>query len=166
MTTGGGMRRPAFLAALALAAALPGSGALGQARSGAASWPINTYLSDVDMARADAAIEAAAEGPPGTTVGFYNAASNVNGTVTAGDETSGVLSGGRGRRPTCRTFQVSAFLPPQYQSAWVLEPRWRDPFRINGPGSVERQIQTRPPSHPRFAWTACRGPDGQWTPPG
>jgi hypothetical protein len=154
------MRTPAFLAALALAAALPGSGALAQTRTGAASWPINTYLTDVDIARADAAIAAAAEGPPGTTVGFYNSASNVNGTVTAGDETSGR------RRPTCRSFEVSAFLPPQYQSAWVLEPRWHDPFRLSGPGSVERQIQTRPPSHPRFTWTACRGPDGQWSPPG
>src|SRR5215470_12526492 len=117
----GGMRRSALVAALALAAPLMlaplvlaplvlVTPALAQTRSGAASWPINTYLTDVDMARADAAIARAADGPLGTTAGFYSAETGVNGTVTASDETHG-----RGR-PTCRTFQVSAFLPPQYQS--------------------------------------------------
>jgi hypothetical protein len=151
------MRRPALLAALALFATALVSPALGQTRSGAASWPINTYLTDVDMARADAAIATAAEGPLGTTAGFYNSASGVNGTVTASDETSGR------RRPTCRTFQVTAYLPGQYSTVWVNEPRWVDPFRRSG-GAVERQVQTRPPSTQRFAWTACRGPEGRWMP--
>jgi surface antigen len=154
------MRALALLAALALAAspalAQPNTGV---ARTGAASWPINTYLNDVDMARADAAIATAAEGPLGASAGFYNAQTGVNGTVTASDETRG-----RGRA-TCRTFQVAAYLPPQYSTAWVNEPRWMDPFR-RSPGAVERQVQTRPPSTQRFAWTACRGPDGRWTPPG
>jgi surface antigen len=145
--------RAAIVAALALAA----SPALGQTRSGAASWPINTYLDDVDMARADAAIATAAAGPLGTTAGFYNAATGLNGTVTASDETSGR------RRPTCRTFQVTAYLPAQYATGWFLEPRWVDPFRRSG-GAVERQVQTRPPSTQRFAWTACRDSDGRWTP--
>jgi hypothetical protein len=157
------MRTPVLLAALALvstALVSPAliSPALGQSRSGAASWPINTYLTDVDMARADAAIATAAEGPLGTTAGFYNSTTGVNGTVTASDETSG-----RGRRPACRTFQVTAYLPGQYSTVWVNEPRWVDPFRRSG-GAVERQVQTRPPSTQRFAWTACRGPDGRWTP--
>ena len=147
------MRALAILAVAALAA----SPALAQTRTGAASWPINTYLNDVDMARADAAIATAAEGPLGTTAGFYNSQSGVNGTVTASDETRG-----RGR-PTCRTFQVVAYLPPQYSTAWVNEPRWMDPFR-RSPGAVERQVQTRPPSTQRFAWTACRGADGRWAP--
>lgn len=148
------MRAAGLIAALALAA----SPALAQSGSGAATWPINTYLNDVDMARADAAIATAAEGPLGTTGGFYNPATGVNGTVIASDETR------RGRsRPTCRTFQVTAHLPAQYETAWVNEPRWLDPFRRNF-GAVERQIQIRPPSTQRFAWTACRGPDGRWTP--
>jgi surface antigen len=152
------VRRAASLALLALAL-LAGSPAAAQPRSGAATWPINTYLNDVDIARADAAIAAAAEGPLGTSVGFDNAGTGVHGTVTASDETSGR------RRPTCRTFQVTAFLPPQYETAWVIEPRWYDPFRReSGPISVERRIQTRPPSIQRFAWSACRGPDGRWMP--
>jgi len=147
------MRAPALIAALALAAAP----ALAQPRSGAATWPINTYLNDVDIARADAAIAQAADGPLGTAGAFNNPGTGVNGTVIASDET-------RGRRqPTCRTFQVTAFLPPEYQTHWVNEPRWFDPFRVN-PGAVERRVQVRPPSTQRFAWTACRATDGQWVP--
>jgi hypothetical protein len=157
------MRMPAFVAALALAAVpllgvgLLGGSALAQTSSGAATWPIVSALTDVDIQRADAAIATAGAGPLGATVGFFNSRSGLNGTIVANADAPGR------RRATCRTFQVVVFLQAQYQSSWVLEPRWVDPFRRSG-GAVERETMVRPQSNPRFTWTACRAADGSWAP--
>jgi hypothetical protein len=157
------MRMRAFLAALALAAssilgtAMLGGGALAQTSSGAATWPIVGALTDVDIQRADAAIATAGAGPLGATVGFFNSQSGLNGTIVASAEAPGR------RRASCRTFQVVVFLQAQYQSSWVLEPWWVDPFRRSG-GAVQRETMVRPQSNPRFTWTACRGADGTWAP--
>jgi hypothetical protein len=124
----------------------------GNGRSGAASWPINSYMQPEEITRADAALDQAGRGEIGGTV-QWAAPSGAHGAITVADEI--FLPG----QPVCREFTVTAELPARSETHWQAQA---------GGGafagrSVETQSQTTPAGNYRFSWTACRIGAG-WTP--
>jgi hypothetical protein len=124
----------------------------GSGRSGAASWPISSYMQQDEIIRADEAIEQAGRGEIGGTV-QWSAPSGARGTIRVADEI--FLPG----QPVCREFAVVADLPARSETRWQTQ-GGGGPF---GTRTVETQSPTTPAGHYPFTWTACRVGAG-WTP--
>ena len=134
------------------AAAQSNVGGGGTGRTGAASWPINSYLQPDEVTRADDAVEQAGRGEIGGTV-QWAAPSGAHGTITVSDEI--FLPG----QPVCREFTITASLPARSETRWQTQ----GGGGAFGTRTVETQTQTTPAGHYRFSWTACRIGAG-WTP--
>src|SRR5262245_29577789 len=142
----------AIACAPVLAQSNVGGGGGGNGRSGAASWPINTYMQPDEVQRADVALDQAGRGEIGGTV-QWAAPSGARGSITVSDEIF------RPGQPVCREFTVAASLPARTESRWQAQPGGG----AFGGRAVETQAQTTPAGNYRFTWTACRIGAG-WTP--
>lgn len=142
----------ALAPAVGVAQSNVGGGNAVPGRTGAASWPINSYMQPDEITRADVAIEQAGRGEIGGTV-QWSAPSGARGTISVADEIY------RPGQPVCREFAVVANLPARTETRWQAQVGG-GPF---GSRSVETNTQTTPAGNYRFTWTACQAGAG-WTP--